>query len=161
METRTVGTRHGAAVRKVVGLAADTVVSFGKEVALNARRGAGYFVRRLRAGAPPPKRALAAACDARDGVRHLPGRMSIGRQVFIPNVRRNAMFMGTDAGKALEKAGCAAVTSSPLVHDSGLVVGMISTHYRKPCAEHQAGLASLDLVARCAAAWLDVLTASG
>ena len=86
--------------------------------------------------------------------------MSIGRQVFIPDARRNAMFMGTDAGTMLENAGARAVTSSPLVHDSGLVVGMISTHYRKPCAKDQAELASLELVARRAASWLDVLTAS-
>lgn len=43
MDTKAVGTRHGAAVRRVVGLAADTVVAFGRDVALNARRGAGYF----------------------------------------------------------------------------------------------------------------------
>jgi hypothetical protein len=43
MDTKAVGTQHGAAVRRVVGIAAETVVALGKEVALNARRGAGYF----------------------------------------------------------------------------------------------------------------------
>ena len=38
MDTKAVGTQHGAAVRRVVGYAADTVVALGKEVALNARR---------------------------------------------------------------------------------------------------------------------------
>jgi hypothetical protein len=43
MNTKAVGTQHGAAVRRVVGIAADKVVALGKDVALNARRGAGYF----------------------------------------------------------------------------------------------------------------------
>jgi hypothetical protein len=43
METKAVGTRHGAAVRRVVGIAADKVVALGRDVALNARRGASYF----------------------------------------------------------------------------------------------------------------------
>ena len=43
MDTKAVGTRHGAAVRRVVGFAADTLVALGKDVALNAHRGAGYF----------------------------------------------------------------------------------------------------------------------
>jgi hypothetical protein len=42
MDTKAVGTRHGAAVRRVVGLAADIFVALGKDVALNARRGGGY-----------------------------------------------------------------------------------------------------------------------
>jgi hypothetical protein len=84
--------------------------------------------------------------------------MSIGRQVFIPDVRRSSMFMGTDAGKVLDRAGCKAVISSPLVHDTGLVVGMISTHYHEPCTEHQAPLASLELIAKRAASWLDART---
>jgi hypothetical protein len=43
MDTKAVGTRHGAAVRRVVGFAADIVVALGKDVVLNARRGGGYL----------------------------------------------------------------------------------------------------------------------
>ena len=43
MDTKAVGTQHGAAVRRVVGLAADKVVALGKDVALSARRGGGYL----------------------------------------------------------------------------------------------------------------------
>ena len=85
--------------------------------------------------------------------------MSLGQQVFVPNVRRNSMFMGTDAGSTLEKAGCAAVTSTPLIIESGRVVGMISTHYRQPREQHDADLAALELVAARAASWLDVTPA--
>ena len=87
--------------------------------------------------------------------------MSIGRQVFISNVRHHPLFMGTRAGEALEGAGAAAVISSPLVHDSGLVMGMISTHYREPRSPQDAALASLDLIARRAASWLDAAPRSG
>ena len=43
MEFKEIGHRHGAAARSVVGFAANIVVALGKDVALNARRGAGYL----------------------------------------------------------------------------------------------------------------------
>lgn len=82
--------------------------------------------------------------------------MSRGRQVFIADVQSDAMFRGTDAAKTMATAGCIAITSTPVIHETGLVMGMISTQYRKPCDEHDAQLASLELVAARTASWLDV-----
>ena len=51
MQTKEIGTRHGAAVRRATGFAADLAVALGKDVALNARRVTGYvagFARGLR-----------------------------------------------------------------------------------------------------------------
>jgi hypothetical protein len=42
METKEIGTRHGAAVRRAAGLTANLTVALGKDVALNARRLGGY-----------------------------------------------------------------------------------------------------------------------
>ena len=42
MKAKIVGREHGATVHRAVGFALKLVVAFGKDVALNVRRGGGY-----------------------------------------------------------------------------------------------------------------------
>lgn len=43
MTAKDLGQEHGATVHKAVGFVAKLVVAFGKDVALNVRRGGGYI----------------------------------------------------------------------------------------------------------------------
>jgi GAF domain-containing protein len=52
-----------------------------------------------------------------------------------------------------------AVQSTPLIASSGVLLGMLSTHYGAPHAPDQDDLQDIDLIARRTAFWLEQSTA--
>lgn len=55
-----------------------------------------------------------------------------GAPVFVDDVRTSPIFEGTPALRIMIEAGALAVQSIPLVGPSGELLGMLSTHHRKP-----------------------------
>jgi hypothetical protein len=80
------------------------------------------------------------------------------RQVFVGDVKSHPLFAGTESGKVVLDAGVRAVASSPIVNDSGVVVGMLSTHYREPRLPQAVNLAAQQLISKLTAEWLRVHT---
>jgi hypothetical protein len=76
------------------------------------------------------------------------------RQVFVADVRRDPLFAGTVSGSMLLEAGVQAVASSPIVEESGTVVGMLSTHYRAPTPADAANLDGQAHLAERVGNWL-------
>jgi len=77
--------------------------------------------------------------------------LSEGRRVIVPDVECSDLMAGSADLNVLRRAGIRAMHSTPLVSRSGLLLGMISTHWGKPYhpAEHELRL--LDVLARQAA----------
>lgn len=71
-------------------------------------------------------------------------------RVIVEDIRNSPLFTA-DALQMQLLAGIRAVQSTPLVARSGLVVGMMSTHFRAPHRPPERVLRMLDLVARQAA----------
>jgi GAF domain-containing protein len=76
------------------------------------------------------------------------------RQVFVPDVSADPMFAGTVSGSIILEAGVRALVSSPILDQSGIVLGMLSTHYRAPTAEQAANLQGQLHVAERIGTWL-------
>ena len=76
---------------------------------------------------------------------------SAGRRVIVGDVRESPVFQGTDSLGILLDAGVQAVQSTPMVRESGELVGMFSTHYRKPTLPSDRDLEIIDQVAAEAA----------
>ena len=74
-----------------------------------------------------------------------------GERVVVEDVAGSPVFMGTPALDAMLAAGARAVQSTPLVSRTGKVLGMFSTHYRRPRRPNERELQLLDLLARQAA----------
>jgi PAS domain S-box-containing protein len=74
-----------------------------------------------------------------------------GARVIVEDVERSPIFLGTPALEVQRRAGVRAVQSTPLVSRSGRVLGMFSTHWRKPGRPDERSLRLLDLLARHAA----------
>jgi PAS domain S-box-containing protein len=73
-----------------------------------------------------------------------------GRRVVVPNVAESSFISGDDRRVYLE-AGMQAVQSTPLLSRSGAILGMISTHWRRPHQPSERDLRLLDILARQAA----------
>ncbi|HKE28252.1 MAG TPA: CHASE3 domain-containing protein [Bryobacteraceae bacterium] len=73
------------------------------------------------------------------------------QQVVVEDVQKSSIFIGTPALKVLLGAGVRAVQSTPLISRSGNLVGMLSTHYRRPHKPSDQDLRLLTLFARQAA----------
>ncbi|WP_420037280.1 GAF domain-containing protein [Streptomyces sp. cg28] len=52
--------------------------------------------------------------------------------VFVEDVRRSGLFVGTPAAEVLEDAGVRAVASLPVLSAAGDLAGMFSTHFARP-----------------------------
>ena len=74
-----------------------------------------------------------------------------GERVIVEDVTTSPIFVGTPALDVQLRAGVRAVQSTRLVSRSGRVLGMFSTHYRKPHRPDDRALRLLDLLARQAA----------
>ena len=74
-----------------------------------------------------------------------------GERVIVEDVVSSPIFAGTPALDALLAVKARAVQSTPLVSRSGKVLGVFSTHYRRPCRPSARELQLLDLLARQAA----------
>jgi PAS domain S-box-containing protein len=72
-------------------------------------------------------------------------------RVVLADVEQSPIIAGTPALKVLLAAGVRAVQSTPMIGRSGEVVGMLSTHYRRPHRPSDPDLRLLDLLARQAA----------
>jgi PAS domain S-box-containing protein len=73
--------------------------------------------------------------------------LGLRERVIIEDVERSQIFTGADLD-AQRKAGVRAVQSTPLVSRSGQIIGMLSTHFKKPGRPEARTLRFLDLLAR-------------
>jgi PAS domain S-box-containing protein len=76
-------------------------------------------------------------------------------RVIVEDVAESPIFNTSDALGIQLRAGVRAVQSTPLVDRSGMLLGMISTHYTRPHRPSERALRLLDLLARQAADILD------
>lgn len=77
--------------------------------------------------------------------------LSSGRRVVVPDVNRCDAIAGTPDHKAYHRSRVRAVQSTPLVARSGLLLGMISTYWRRPYWPTEREFKPLDMLARDAA----------
>ena len=76
------------------------------------------------------------------------------RRVVVQDVESHPTYRGTPAGIEMLKANVRAVQSTPLLSDSGEVLGVFSTHCDHPCGLAEHDLAILDHIAGRTAYWL-------
>lgn len=76
--------------------------------------------------------------------------LAAGQRVIVPDVKQSPIFAGTGLEMQL-KAGVRAVQSTPIVSRAGKVLGMFSTHFKRPHTPDEHALKLLDLLARQAA----------
>ena len=81
--------------------------------------------------------------------------MELGERVIVEDVATSPIFTGTSARDVMLSAGARAVQSTPLANRSGRLVGIFSTHYRKPHHPTERQLTLLDLLARQAADFVE------
>src|SRR5215510_7642049 len=77
--------------------------------------------------------------------------MSDGHRVMVPDVETCDFMAGTVDLHAYRQSGIRAVQSTPLVSRSGRLLGMISTHWRKPHQPTERAFRLFDVLARQAA----------
>jgi PAS domain S-box-containing protein len=77
--------------------------------------------------------------------------LSAGCRVIVPDVETHEAFARTADLEALRRVGIRAGQSTPLVARSGRLLGMISTHWRRPHRPTERELQPLDVLARQAA----------
>ena len=75
----------------------------------------------------------------------------VGHRVVVPDVETCDFIVDTPALEDLRKTGVAAVQSTPLISRSGRLLGMISTHWRRPHRPPEHDLRLLDVLVRQAA----------
>lgn len=78
------------------------------------------------------------------------------RPVFLPDLASDPAYMATKEGALILGAGARALAAAPIVHRSGMVLGVIAAHYRQPHKKDAGTLALLQLVGRRTAGWLDL-----
>ena len=81
--------------------------------------------------------------------------MQRGYRVIVEDVAISSVYAGTPACEIMLAAGARAVQSTPLVTRSGQLIGMLSTHYRKPHHPSERQLTGIDLLARQAADFVE------
>lgn len=72
-------------------------------------------------------------------------------RVIVEDVERSPLFAGSPALEVQRRAGVRALQCTPLHTRCGKPVGMLSTHYRRPCRPDARALQVLDLLAAHAA----------
>jgi PAS domain S-box-containing protein len=77
--------------------------------------------------------------------------LSAGCRVVVPDIEACEVMVGTADLDAYRRSGIRAVQSTPLIARSGRLLGMISTHWRKPHRPTEGELQPLDVLARQAA----------
>ena len=78
-----------------------------------------------------------------------------GKRAIAADVETCGFMAGTADREALLKAGMRAAQSTPLVSRDGRIVGMISTHWKRPHQPSERDLRLLDILARQAADLLE------
>jgi signal transduction histidine kinase len=74
-----------------------------------------------------------------------------GARVLVPDVERSELMAGSDDLATCRATGIRAVQTTPLISRDGVMVGMISTHWRQPYEPGERDLRLLDILARQAA----------
>jgi len=77
--------------------------------------------------------------------------LALGERVIVEDVEQSPIFAGTPALDIQRRTGVRAVQSTPVVAPSGQVLGMLSTHYRRPHRPDAKTQRLLDLLAAHAA----------
>jgi PAS domain S-box-containing protein len=77
--------------------------------------------------------------------------LSSGTRVIVPDVEACSFMQGTADLDSYRVSGIRAVHSTPLLSRSGLLLGMISTHWREPHQPSERALRLLDVLVRQAA----------
>jgi PAS domain S-box-containing protein len=77
--------------------------------------------------------------------------LSAGCRVIVPDIETSEALAPTADLNALRRAGIRACQSTPLVARSGRLLGMISTHWRRPYRPTERELQPVDVLARQAA----------
>ena len=90
-----------------------------------------------------------------DGAAACGRAMRLGERIIVEDVAASPIFAESPAREIMLSAGARAVQSTPLFSRSGHLVGMFSTHYRKPYCPTERQLALLDLLARQAADFIE------
>jgi signal transduction histidine kinase/ActR/RegA family two-component response regulator len=75
----------------------------------------------------------------------------VGHRVIVPDVETCDFIAGTPAMEDHRKTGIRAAQSTPLISRSGLLLGIISTHWRQPHQPSEHDLRLFDILARQAA----------
>ncbi|BDZ68234.1 PAS domain S-box protein [Methanobacterium ferruginis] len=81
--------------------------------------------------------------------------LKLGERVIVEDVKKSPIFVGTPALDIQLNAGVQAVISTPIISRSGKLLGMFSTHYKKPHHADSRELQLLDLLAHQVADILD------
>ncbi|AKJ39523.1 histidine kinase dimerization/phosphoacceptor domain -containing protein [Methanosarcina barkeri] len=77
--------------------------------------------------------------------------LGCNERVIVEDIEQSPIFVGTPALEIQLKAGIRAVQSTPIVSRSGRLLGMFSTHYKKPHKLQDHDLQLIDLLAQQAA----------
>jgi len=78
-----------------------------------------------------------------------------GQRVVVPDVQQCDFMAGSDDLETYLQTGIHAVQTTPLFSRSGVLLGMISTHWREPHEPTASELGTLDVLARQAADLID------
>jgi PAS domain S-box-containing protein len=83
--------------------------------------------------------------------------LAVDRQqrVIVEDVRQSALFVGSPALTAMNKASVRAVQSTPLISSGGHILGVITTHLSLPRRPSEQELRLMDLLARQTADYLE------
>jgi signal transduction histidine kinase/CheY-like chemotaxis protein len=71
-----------------------------------------------------------------------------GQRTFVEDVSESPLFIGTQSLEVLQEEGVRAIQSTPLRSSTGRVLGMISTHCRRPRHFSETELRRMDILAR-------------
>ncbi|HKD51072.1 MAG TPA: GAF domain-containing protein [Candidatus Acidoferrum sp.] len=81
--------------------------------------------------------------------------LQAGKRVVVPDVTDTPVFRSADSLRVLLNAGVRSVQSTPIVSQSGAVLGMLSTHHRTVKTFAEKDLEIIDHFARQAAAVIE------
>jgi PAS domain S-box-containing protein len=77
--------------------------------------------------------------------------LSRRERIVVEDVERSAIFAGSPSLKVLRADGVRAVQSTPIISSRGVILGMLSTHYRTARQPTERDLRLIDILARQAA----------
>ena len=106
------------------------------------------------------RRFLAFFCCVKDGGSACGAALGEGRRVIVESVPSHPIFQRSAAAEILRDAEVEAVQSTPLFAAAGRLLGVLSTHYRRPRQFRASELDILDIAARRAAHWVEASLAA-
>lgn len=74
-----------------------------------------------------------------------------GERVIVEDIARSSLFEGSAAGEIVLASGARGVQATPLFNRAGVLIGMLTTHYRTPRRADDRDFWLLDLLAQQAA----------